>query len=112
MDKASRSQRGKRDSEQSASHFAESATHASERNKLLHALTSTDYDRLRADLMPVSLETGRVLIEPNEDIATVYFIRDGVASMVATEQEGGLVEVGTVGNEGLVGIPVVLGTPS
>jgi CRP-like cAMP-binding protein len=50
-----------------------------------------------------------VLIESEAPITEIYFVREGVCSIIATEQEGGSVEVGTIGNEGFVGIPVLLG---
>jgi CRP-like cAMP-binding protein len=39
----------------------------------------------------------------------VYFPIDGVASLVVTTAEGASAEVGTIGSEGLVGLPIVLG---
>ena len=42
----------------------------------------------------------------------MYCVRDGVGSMIALEQEGGIVEVGTVGHEGLIGLAVLLGAES
>jgi CRP-like cAMP-binding protein len=53
-----------------------------------------------------------VLVEPGRPITDIYFVRNGVASMLATEQEGGDIEVGTIGNEGFVGLPVLLGATS
>ena len=39
----------------------------------------------------------------------VWFLREGVCSVLATEQEGGAIEVGTIGCEGFVGLPVLNG---
>jgi hypothetical protein len=41
-----------------------------------------------------------------------YFLETGLASIVATMKSGTSVEVGVVGNEGIAGIPVLLGTES
>jgi len=49
-----------------------------------------------------------VIWEPNQPIENIYFPLDAVASILAVTEEG-LVEVGTVGNEGVVGLPVFLG---
>jgi CRP-like cAMP-binding protein len=57
----------------------------------------------------VRLALKQDLVEPDVPISDVYFVREGVGSMIATEQEGGAVEVGTVGNEGFVGLPVLMG---
>jgi CRP-like cAMP-binding protein len=60
-------------------------------------------------LTPVRLTLRQELVEPDVPIRDVYFIREGVGSMLATEQEGGEIEVGTIGNEGFVGLPVLNG---
>ncbi len=83
------------------------AAHAAEPNMLLHALPLDDYAWLLPQLTPTRLRFKQVLIEPGVPIAHVWFVREGVASILATEQEGGDIEVGTVGFEGLVGLPVV-----
>lgn len=81
-----------------------------ERNLLLGALPAEDYAWLRESLEPVPIKARRPLIEPHQPLGHVHFIRRGVASIVATEAHGGLVEVGTVGNEGFVGLSVLYGT--
>jgi len=85
------------------------AAHAAEQNRLLAALPLEEYVRLLPRLTPVRLGLRQVLVEPDAPIRDVYFVREGVASMLAVEQEGGAVEVGTVGPDGLVGLPVLLG---
>jgi CRP-like cAMP-binding protein len=55
----------------------------------------------------VRLGLKQVLVEPDVPIRDVYFPREGVGSMVAVEQEGDAIEVGTVGPEGFVGLPVL-----
>jgi CRP-like cAMP-binding protein len=83
--------------------------HGAEPNRLLRALPLEEYERLLLQLTPTRLRLRQVLIEPDEPITHVYFPREGVASMIATEQEGGAIEVGTIGNDGLVGLPVLHG---
>src|SRR3954464_3341860 len=85
------------------------SAHADEQNRLLRALPLAEYDHLLTHLRPVRLPLREVLIEPNAEITDVWFIREGVGSMLATEQEGGNVEVGTIGKEGLVGLPLLMG---
>lgn len=48
-------------------------------------------------------------IELDEQIEFVQFIETGVASLVNTMKNGDAAEVGTIGNEGMVGLPVVFG---
>jgi CRP-like cAMP-binding protein len=81
--------------------------HAAEQNRLLHSLPLDDYASILPYLRPVRLRLKDVLIEPDVPIPYVWFVREGVCSIIAAEQEGGDVEVGTVGFEGLVGLPVV-----
>jgi CRP-like cAMP-binding protein len=51
---------------------------------------------------------GEVLFEPERPIDHVYFPETAVFSLVSTLHEGGSVEVGTVGCEGMAGLPVFL----
>jgi CRP-like cAMP-binding protein len=77
-------------------------------NQLLAALPPKEYARLRSDLVTVPMKQKQVLWEPNQPIEAVYFPVDAVASILALF-DGGSVEVGTIGNEGFVGLPVFLG---
>jgi CRP-like cAMP-binding protein len=83
--------------------------HGAEQNRLLRALPLAEYARLLPQLTPVVLGVKQVLIEPDTPIRDVYFPRSGVGSMIADEQEGGAVEVGTIGPEGFIGLPVLMG---
>ena len=78
-------------------------------NRLLSLLSDVDYERLRPHLSQVALEYRDSLYEASRPIEHVYFPVDGVASLVITTAEGGSAEVGTIGSEGLVGLPVCLG---
>ena len=79
------------------------------RNKLLAALPDEDYQRLVPDLEFVEISINQVLYDPEEPIKDVYFLNQGIASIVYITEDGSTVEVGMVGNEGMVGIPVFLG---
>jgi CRP-like cAMP-binding protein len=52
------------------------------------------------------------LWEPNRPIENVYFPLTAVASILSVDEQGGEIEVGTIGNEGLIGLPVFLGATS
>jgi CRP-like cAMP-binding protein len=78
-------------------------------NRLLSLLSDSDYERIRGHLSQVVLEYRKTLYEPFRPIEHVYFPVDGVASLVITTVDGASAEVGTIGSEGMVGLPVCLG---
>jgi CRP-like cAMP-binding protein len=78
-------------------------------NRLLAALPGSAYERLLPALEPVSLSLRQTIYEAEQPIEYVYFVRVGVISMVSVMQDGTIIEVATVGNEGMVGLPVFLG---
>ena len=79
------------------------------RNRLLGALRGDDLARLTHSLERVALEPRAVLFDPDRPIEYVYFPEDSVASIVGIMADGAAVETATVGREGMVGLPVVLG---
>ena len=83
--------------------------HGLRTNRLLTLLSDSDYQRLRPHLSPVVFEYRKSLYEASRPIEKVYFPVDGVASMVITTSDGHSAEVGTIGSEGIVGLPVCLG---
>jgi CRP-like cAMP-binding protein len=78
-------------------------------NRLLGLLHQKDYQRLRPHLHAIPLEYRQSLYQANKRIDFVYFIETGVGSLVNTMTDGRAAEVGTIGNEGIVGLPLVLG---
>jgi CRP-like cAMP-binding protein len=78
-------------------------------NRLLSLLSNSDYERLRPHLSQVVFDYKKSLYEASRPIKQVYFPIDGVASLVITTADGASAEVGTIGNEGFVGLPVCLG---
>jgi len=80
------------------------------RNALLQQLSQTEYERVRPQLKDVPLEFKQVLYEPDGPIDAVYFVEHGVVSLVTLLDDGATVETGTVGNEGVAGLPVFLET--
>jgi CRP-like cAMP-binding protein len=78
-------------------------------NRLLSLLPPGDRERLRPQLQYVPLEYRQSLYRAHERIGFVYFITTGVGSLVNTMANGQAAEVGTIGNEGMVGLPLVLG---
>ena len=77
-------------------------------NSLLAALPRAKYRSLLAGLEPSTLKSGEVLHETGAPIRHVYFPVDCVVSLLAVEGRQAL-EVGLVGYEGMVGIPLAFG---
>ena len=90
-------------------HLKTAANQRRHANRLLGDLSDADYELLRPHLKPVPLEYRAVLYAPNQVIDFVYFIESGVGSLVNTMENGDAAEVGTIGNEGIVGLPVLFG---
>jgi CRP-like cAMP-binding protein len=81
-------------------------------NLLLAALPSADYARILPSLTVVPLKLKDILHKPGEPIREVYFPGGGFCSMLTVLEDGGMVEIATIGREGMVGVSAVLdGTP-
>jgi CRP-like cAMP-binding protein len=76
-------------------------------NRLLAALPLPERHEVLAATTRVTLNVRTVLFEPGGAVDTVYFPTDGVISLVTPVHTGAIVEVATIGNEGVVGVPVV-----
>jgi len=77
-------------------------------NRLLAALPSKDRQSLLADCEQVELGLADVLINPGDLVRDVYFPIDSVISLVMLVDDGPGLEVGLVGNEGMLGITLML----
>jgi CRP-like cAMP-binding protein len=75
-------------------------------NTPLEALPAAARHRFLAQLTPVTLSVKDVLFEPGQVITDVYFPISGVISLVTPLEDGNIVEVATIGNEGIVGVPL------
>ena len=78
------------------------------RNRLLAGLPARELERIRPHLEMVHLEQRSQLYEPEVPIRYVYFPETAIVSLVSNMREGGTVEVGTAGREGMSGLPVFL----
>jgi len=77
-------------------------------NRLLAALPSADYTRILPSLNVVSIKLKDILHKPGEPIRDVYFPGGGFCSMLTVLEDGKMVEIATVGREGMVGVSAVL----
>ncbi|MEM7557177.1 MAG: Crp/Fnr family transcriptional regulator [Cyanobacteria bacterium P01_A01_bin.84] len=78
-------------------------------NRILLALLAENYQRLEPHLEYVYLNAGIILSEPGEPMSEVYFPNSAMISLVSIMEDGSTTEIAIVGNEGMVGLPVVLG---
>jgi CRP-like cAMP-binding protein len=78
-------------------------------NRLLAALPARDYARIQPHLRMNAAVIGRALQEHGVPVKDVYFPNGGVFSVTNEMRDGALVEVATVGREGMLGIGVFLG---
>ncbi|HEY0004410.1 MAG TPA: Crp/Fnr family transcriptional regulator [Pyrinomonadaceae bacterium] len=77
-------------------------------NRLLSKLTGEELEALGPHMQQVSLAHAEPLILPQEPVRHVYFPINALASLVTILEDGSTVEAGSVGREGMVGIPVLL----
>ena len=78
-------------------------------NRILASIPPRQYRRLEAELEPVTLDFGQVLYEPQKTIEYVYFPLDCLVSLLTAVDKRRTLEVGMVGNEGMAGMPFILG---
>ncbi|MCY7308532.1 MAG: Crp/Fnr family transcriptional regulator [Rhodoferax sp.] len=78
-------------------------------NRLLAALPQKNYQDLQLHLEPVELVFGDILYEAGDQIRHVYFPQDCLVSLLTTVEANRAAEVGLVGSEGMIGVPVALG---
>jgi CRP-like cAMP-binding protein len=78
-------------------------------NHLLQALPDAERETLMHHLRQGHLSVKTVIFDPGQPIAHIHFPLDGVISLVTPLADGNIVEVATIGNEGIVGVPLVPG---
>jgi CRP-like cAMP-binding protein len=78
------------------------------RNRLLQALPPDTLAELWPQLEPVDLTLRQVLQVPEQSMPAAWFVETGLVSMIATLEDGDGAEVGMVGNDGMVGLPLLL----
>ncbi len=84
-------------------------TDVTRRNKLLAALPEDEYAHLSAHLERVQLSPGDTLYESGRPLQYVYFPTTAIVSLLYIMENGAAAEIAMVGNEGMVGIALVMG---
>jgi CRP-like cAMP-binding protein len=78
------------------------------RNRLLSSLSGSEYPRLLPRLKMVHLPKGKIIYDQGDQVSNAYFPLEGMLSLLSITEDGSTVEVAMVGNEGLVGLPLIL----
>lgn len=78
-------------------------------NKLLCTLSDSEFQTIGPYLQEVVLESGTILHEAYDPIKFVYFPLTAMISLVSIMENGSTTEIGLIGNEGMIGLPVFLG---
>jgi len=80
-------------------------------NTLLASLPSDEHQRVSSQLTFRPLRVRQLLHKHGEPISEVYFPGRSVCSITNVMEDGAIVEVATVGREGLIGVSAVIGAP-
>lgn len=78
-------------------------------NRLLAALPEAEYQRLLPKLEQIALIYTENIYQPGDTINHIYFPESGIVSLLSAVEANSTLEVGIVGNEGIIGLPVFLG---
>ena len=78
------------------------------KNVFLASLPKAEIERLGPHLSPVPLKLRQQLLNGHAN-QHVYFVEEGLASVVLTMENGATIEVGVIGRDGVVGLPMLLG---
>lgn len=84
-------------------------TNALIRNDILRALLAAEYKHLSPRFESVDLKFGQIIYKADQVIEYVYFPETAVVAMIDAMEDGGTIEVGIIGHEGMVGINIFLG---
>lgn len=76
-------------------------------NRLLTALPRDEYERLLPNLELVRFPRNRILYEAGDATRYAYFLNSGMTSLVAITEDGETIEIGAVGSEGFIGVPII-----
>ena len=78
-------------------------------NFLLADLAADEFQFIKPHLEPVTLPTGHLIADLCDPLQHCYFPNNGMISLLSVTQSGDTCEVGYIGYEGIVGLPVIYG---
>lgn len=79
-------------------------------NRPLAIMAPADFALLQPHLELVTLALGERLITPDTAITQIHFVEQGIVSCIGVAEDGERIELGVVGREGLVGLPILFDT--
>jgi CRP-like cAMP-binding protein len=79
------------------------------KNRLLACLPLEEFEFLRPHLRTIPTQVKQIFHRANEPVRDVFFPNGGVASLTAVMKNGAMVEIATVGDEGVIGINAIFG---
>ncbi len=79
------------------------------RNRLLFALPPRHMKRLAPELERIECSPGQVLADADRPLDDIFFPETAVISVVAVYENGGIIEMATIGREGCTGAQAVFG---
>src|SRR3954471_8852344 len=86
-----------------------SLSHGKSGNRLLDALSDSDFDRLLPHIEATPMHFRQVFHKQGHAISHAYFPTGGVGSVTKVMSDGAMIEVGTAGQEGMIGVDLFLG---
>ena len=78
-------------------------------NRLLFGLSHGTLDEIYSHLYPVILSHRQIIYETGASFEHVYFIEEGVVSLLTDMADGAAIETGMIGIEGMGGVPALFG---
>src|SRR5512140_103693 len=78
-------------------------------NRILRSLPKAEYEKMLPHLELMRFPMERIVHESGQEMGHVYFPNHGVLSMLTVLENGDLIEIATVGNEGMADLSVFLG---
>lgn len=78
-------------------------------NRLLATLSNEELDRLLAHAEIIRLPKSKIINYPGDQVLYAYFPNKGLISLLSMTESGATIEVGMVGDEGMIGLPPILG---
>lgn len=78
-------------------------------NQLLNSLSVSEYKQIAPYFEEVNLKSGQILHQPYDVILFAYFPLTAMISLVSIMENGATTEIGLIGNEGMIGLPIFLG---
>jgi CRP-like cAMP-binding protein len=92
--------------------FALTSVDPQNQNHLLAALPPAELERLAPEMELVPMPLGEILYQPGRQMRHAYFPTTSIVSLHHVMESGASAEAAGVGNEGVVGIPLVMGGDS